>query len=74
VTYQNISMRITLRYLGVPVKGATHTCGDNESVVNSSSACSPCKTAQATCHAVLSPCPRSNCLQVDDFQLHPRRQ
>ena len=37
VTYQNISMRITLRYLGVPVKGATHTCGDNESVVNSSS-------------------------------------
>ena len=36
VTDQNISMRITLRYLGVPVKGPTRTFGDNESVVNSS--------------------------------------
>jgi hypothetical protein len=37
VTDQNIAMRITLRYLGVPVKGPTRTFGDNESVVNSSS-------------------------------------
>jgi hypothetical protein len=37
VTDQNVAMRITLRYLGVPVKGPTHTFGDNESVVNSSS-------------------------------------
>jgi Reverse transcriptase (RNA-dependent DNA polymerase) len=33
---QTMDLRTTLRYLGVPVKGATYLFGDNESVVNSS--------------------------------------
>ena len=34
---QVIDLRITLRYLGVPIRDQSHMFGDNESVVNSSS-------------------------------------
>ena len=34
---QIVDLRMTLRYLGVPIKGCTMMFGDNESVVNSSS-------------------------------------
>ena len=33
---QIIDIRMTLRYLGVPIQGCTHIFGDNESVVNNS--------------------------------------
>ena len=33
---QIIDIRMTLRYLGVPIQGCTHMFGDNEPVVNSS--------------------------------------
>jgi hypothetical protein len=36
-TEQIIELRITLRYLGVPVKGSAFMFGDNETVVNSAS-------------------------------------
>ena len=36
-TEQIIDIRITLRYLGVPIHGPSYLFGDNESVVNSSS-------------------------------------
>ncbi len=36
-TEQIIDIRITLRYLGVPVEGASYMFGDNETVVNTAS-------------------------------------
>jgi hypothetical protein len=36
-TDQIIDLRLTLRYLGVPIKGASYMFGDNETVVNASS-------------------------------------
>ncbi len=36
-TEQIIALRLTLRYLGVPIKGSTMVFGDNETVVNTAS-------------------------------------
>lgn len=36
-TDQGIDLRITARYLGVPIKGSSYMFGDNESVVNTAS-------------------------------------
>jgi hypothetical protein len=36
-TEQIIALRLTLRYLGVPIKGSTMVFGDNETVINTAS-------------------------------------
>ena len=68
---QLIDLRITLRYLGVPLREKSYMFGDNESVVNS--AMLPlCQTTQETYCAVLPPCEGSHCLQEVCVHPYPR--
>jgi hypothetical protein len=61
---QIVDLRMTLRYLGVPIREKNYVIGDNETVIAQHLVDPTCQATQETQCSIIPSCTRGSCFQV----------